>query len=120
MIGYRFIPIKQLVATCMVGLGKNKITYSELNVWAEYLKKSLSTESYKTITIFGQKNIDELRITDNGFLFRVGEYSIKLADGKTKKDLDEHILSYTDTDVLEATFRAPKDYKKNAKEELTT
>lgn len=112
MIGYRFIPIKQLVATYMVGFETSRVGYGELRDWAQHLEKTLSTKNYKTISLCGEKYIAELQREDRGFLFTIGDYSIKLANGKTKKDLDEHVLSYADTDVLEATFRAHKEDKK--------
>jgi len=117
MTGYRFINAKQLVATYMVGFGTNKVTYNELTNWAQHLQKRLSTKNYKTIPLYMEKHIAEMQRYDRGFLFTVGDYAIKLADGKTKKDLDEHVLSYADTDVLEAMFYAHEEYKKS--EEIT-
>ena len=113
MTGYRFISVSEIVATYMFGFGTNKVAYEELRSWAQHLEKRLSTKNYKTIARCMEKHIAELQREDRGFLFNVGDHSIKLAEGKTKKDLDEHVLSYADTDVLEAMVYAPKEYKKN-------
>lgn len=113
MTGYRFISTKQIVATYMFGFDRKKITYEELRDWSQHLKNRLSTTNYKTVPLYKEKHITELQREDKGFLFRFDDTAIRLADGKTKKDLEEHVLYYTDTDVLEAMIYANKEYKKN-------
>ena len=112
MKGYRFINAKQSIASYMVGFETNKMTYSEFNSWSQYLEKALTTKDYKAIVFYGKKYLDELQREDDGFLFNIGDYSISLADGKTKHHLDEHVLSYVDADVLLAMLEAPTEYKR--------
>lgn len=112
---YRFINLKQSIASYMVGFQTNRMTHSELNDWSQYLEKVLTTDDYQAIVFHGKRYLDELQKEDDGFLFNIGDNSIKLADGKTKHDLDEHVLSYVDANVLLAMLEAP-DYYKRLKE----
>lgn len=112
---YRFLNLKQSIASYMVGFQTDRMTHSELNDWSQYLEKVLTTDDYQAIVFHGKRYLDELQKEDDGFLFNIGDNSIKLADGKTKHDLDEHILSYVDANVLLAMLEAP-DYYKRLKE----
>ena len=109
---YRFINLKQSIASYMVGFQTNRMTHSELNDWSQYLEKVLTTDDYQAIVFHGKRYLDELQKEDDSFLFNIGDNSIKLADGKTKHDLDEHVLSYVDANVLLAMLEAPDCYKR--------
>ena len=112
MKGYRFINAKQSIASYMVGFGTNKMSYSEFTNWSQYLEKVLTTKDYQAIVFYGKRYLDELQREDDGFLFDIGDYSIKLAKGKSKKDLDDHVLSYVEVETLIELLNAPKGYKK--------
>lgn len=112
MKGYRFINAKQSIASYMIGLKTNRLTYDEFSNWSKYLEKVLTTKDYQVIVFYSQRYIDELKREDDGFLFKFGDHSIRLADGKTKGHLDEHVLSYVDGDILLAMLKASNDYKK--------
>ena len=117
---YRFINLKQSIASYMVGFQTNRMTHSELNDWSQYLEKVLTTDDYQAIVFHGKRYLDELQKEDDGFLFNIGDNSIKLADGKTKHDLDEHVLSYVDADILLAMLEAPNYYKRLTENEEPT
>lgn len=111
MKGYRFIYAKQCIAGYMVAFKTNKMTVAEFNRFAQFLEKTLTTEEYQAIAFCGKRYLDELKREDDGFLFNIGDSTIKLADGKSKHDLDEHILSYVETDVLLEMLHSPSKYR---------
>ena len=96
------------------------MTYSEFNNWSQYLERILTKKGYQAIVFYGKRYLEELQREDDGFLFNIGDSSIRLADGKTKHDLDEHVLSYVDSDVLMTLLDAPARYTQaKESEELT-
>lgn len=109
---FRYISAEQSIASYMVGFKTNRISYPEFNRWSCYLQDLLTTEDYQAIVFYGKRYIDELQREDDGFLFDIGDYSIKLAKGKSKKDLDDHVLSYVEVETLIELLNAPKGYKK--------
>ena len=117
MKGYRYINAMQSIASYMVGFETNRITYDEFNSWSQYLEKTLSIDDCQAIVFYGKNYLDELEHEDKGFLFNIGHYSISLANGKTKADLDEHVLSYVDADILLALLDAPAGYEKEKESE---
>ena len=119
MKGYRFINTMQSVASFMVGFETNRMTYNEYNDWCKYLQKELTTKEYRAIVYYGNRYLDELKREDNGFLFDIGDYSIKLAKGRTKSDLDKYVLAYVEADVVLKMLDAAEKFKiKSKREEL--
>ena len=116
MRGYRFINTMQSIASFMVGFETNRISYEEYNEWCKYLQKSLTTKEYRAIVYYGNRYLDELKREDEGFLFDIGDYSIKLAKGRTKEDLDKYVLDYVEASVVLKMLDAADRYKTKNKE----
>lgn len=116
MKGHRFINAQQSIACYMVAFETNRMTYAEFNNWSHYLEKVLTTKDCQVIVFYGKRYLEELRREDDGFLFDIKDSLIRLADGKSKYHLDEHILSYVDYDILSAILLDASSGYKQVKE----
>jgi len=117
MKGYRFINTMQSIASFMAGFETDRISYGEYNTWCEYLQKALTTKEYRAIVYYGNRYLEELKREDDGFLFDIGDYSIKLAKGRTKEDLDKYVLDYVEVDVVLKMLDAVEKFKRIKKRE---
>lgn len=110
---YRVVSSEQSIASFMVGLEKDEMTYNEYNEWSDYLERALTTENIQAKVYYGAEYLDELRHVDNGYLFNFGDKSIKLSRNKTIESLDLEVLSYIEVDTLLAIIDAIDAYQKD-------
>ncbi|MBE7073773.1 MAG: hypothetical protein E7379_01630 [Clostridiales bacterium] len=112
----RFIDAKQSIASYMVGFHKREMTFLEFNKWSSYLEKRLSNNDCQTIVLCGKRYLDELKREDCYNLFNIGRETIRLAENKTKRDLDMQIFSYIEVDTLLDLLDAPNGYEVDREE----
>jgi len=118
MKNFRYITSEQVIASYMAGFNQNKMTYEDYYNWSEYLYKKLNVDDYQTIVFYGKEYLKKLEREDDGFLFDFGDMNISLAKNRTKKDLDKHILSFVDGEILLLLLGLIELYKDQSNEEI--
>ena len=108
----RIINSEQSIASFMIGVDKTEMTYEEYIDWSDYLERALNVGNYQAIVFYGNDYLEQLKISDGGYLFDISDKSIKLAKGKTKEDLDAEVMAYMDVDTLLAVIDAIEAYQK--------
>ena len=109
-----FINLEQIVSTYMVAFKTRSVSYSEICKWSQHIEESLSNANHKIVALYGNRYAEEIK-RKGADMFVVGDCAISLAEYRSKKDLDEHILSYVDGNVLIGMFSASEKYKCSSK-----
>ena len=98
-----FIKMEYLVANALVELYDrkqiDKITIQEIKDYGIKVEETLVSNNIRAILLYSNEYTKEFLEDYSEFFEKDGE-NIKIKEGKTTKDLREHILSYVPVDVL--------------------